>query len=99
MILVERALLIINRTSGVGHGEGLADKLTSLFNQGLTGVSQIHVKLVSDHAEARACTAGFLSEFRAPAFIVAGGGGGTLRAVIEGICDAQPSATLPGPEY
>jgi hypothetical protein len=98
MFPVERALLIINRTAGTGHGEGIAEKLTLLFKESLFGVSQVLVKLVSDHAETRACTAGFISESEAPAFVVAGGGGGTLRAVIGGICDAQPSAALPGPE-
>ena len=82
---VERALLIINRTAGTGEGDAIADKLTLLFKQGLEGLSQVQVELVNNHAAARACAAGFLSESEAPALIVAGGGGGTLRAVIEGI--------------
>src|ERR671923_1812687 len=80
---VERALLIINRNSGTGQGELLAAKLTSLFKQGLAELSHVRVESVSDHAAARACAAEFISESEAPALIVAGGGGGTLRAVIE----------------
>jgi len=96
MFPVERALLIINRTAGTGGGESIAEKLTLLFKQGLEQLSEVKVNLVSNHAAARACAAGFISESEAPALIVAGGGGGTLRAVIEGICDSRTSADLPG---
>ena len=89
MFPVERALLIINRNAGTGQGESVAEKLASLFRQGLDELSQVKVELVSNHADARACAAGFISESEAPALIVAGGGGGTLRAVIEGICDTH----------
>lgn len=97
MFPVERALLIINRMAGTGQGESVAENLTLLFRQGLDGLSQVKIELVSDHADARACAAGFMSETEAPGLIVAGGGGGTLRAVIEGICDSH-LAELPGPE-
>ena len=89
MFPVERALLIINRSAGTGQGESLAKRLSSLFKQGLSGLSQLKVELVSDHADARARAAGFMSESEVPALIVAGGGGGTLRAVIEGVYDTH----------
>ena len=89
MFPVERALLIINRSAGTGQDGPVVERLTGYFEQGLSGLSQMKVELVSDHAEARARAAGFLSESEAPALIVAGGGGGTLRAVIEGIYDTH----------
>jgi diacylglycerol kinase family enzyme len=92
MFSVERALLIINRAAGTGEGETIAEKLTVLFKQGLDGLSRLEVRLVSDHPAARACVAEFLSESEAPALVVAGGGGGTLRAVIEGICESREAA-------
>jgi diacylglycerol kinase family enzyme len=98
MFPVERALLVINLTAGTGQGESIADKLTLLFRQGLDELSQVQVELVSSHTAARACAARFISESEAPALVVAGGGGGTLRAVIEGICDSHVSAELPGPQ-
>lgn len=98
MFPVERALLIINKSAGTGSGESVGEQLSSLFRQNLDGLSQVKVESVSNHADARACAAGFMSESEAPALIVAGGGGGTLRAVIEGICDTRPLAELPGPE-
>lgn len=98
MFPVERALLIINRTAGTGQDESVVETLTSIFTQNLDELREVKVELVSNHADARACAAGFVSESEAPALVVAGGGGGTLRAVIEGICDTRVSAKLPGPE-
>jgi Diacylglycerol kinase catalytic domain len=95
MFPVERAFLIINRAAGTGQSESVAETLSLLFKQGLDDLSRVEVRFVSDHPAARRCTAEFLSESRAPALIVAGGGGGTLRAVIEGICDAHG---LTGPQ-
>jgi Diacylglycerol kinase catalytic domain len=92
MFPVERALLIINRAAGTGEGDSLAEELTLLFKQGLAGVARVRIELVSDHPAARACATAFLTESEAPALIVAGGGGGTLRAVIEGICETRGSA-------
>jgi Diacylglycerol kinase catalytic domain len=98
MFPVERALLIINVTSGTGCGEELAGRLTTDFRQALTGLASAHVKLVRDHAETRAVANGFIRESERPALVVAGGGGGTLRAVIEGICDSGTPTALPGKE-
>ena len=98
MLPPERALLIINQTSGTGHSESIAEELSSLFKQGLNGLTDVRAELVSDHATARRYTTKFITEAEAPAVVVAGGGGGTLRAVVEGVCDACSSAGLPGPE-
>src|SRR5215216_5600175 len=96
MFPVERALLIINRTAGTGQCESIAEKLAALFTDGLREVSELKVELVSDHAAARARAAGFISESEGPAVVVAGGGGGTLRAVIEGIWDSGPERVRVG---
>lgn len=95
MLPVQRALLIINRTAGTGQSESTLENLTSLFKEHLHKLSAVRVELVSNHNDARVCAARFISESDAPAFVVAGGGGGTLRAVVEGICT---SAEVPGPE-
>lgn len=95
MFPVTRALLIINRKAGTGQGDVVAEKLTSLFRQSLDQLSNVKVELVGDHLAARTCAAEFISACEAPAFVVAGGGGGTLRATIEGICDARDSKELP----
>jgi diacylglycerol kinase family enzyme len=98
MLSVERALLIINRNAGTGQRDAIAKTLTLLFSRGLDQLSQIRVEQVTNHAAARACVAEFISESEGPALVVAGGGGGTLRATIEGICDSRVSEALPGPQ-
>jgi len=89
MFPVKRALLIINRTAGTGQGDSVVKDLTQIFKQGLGELSQVKVELVSSHADARACTEEFVCASETPALVVAGGGGGTLRAVIEGVCDSR----------
>src|SRR5258705_6545797 len=98
MSSVERALLIINRTAGIGQGELIAEKLGLLFKEGLRKLKQVQVELVSNHESVRACAAQFICESEAPAVVVAGGGGGTLRAIIEGICGVYDSTPPPGPK-
>jgi diacylglycerol kinase family enzyme len=89
MLPVARALLIINRTAGAGQDEASVAQLTSLFRRELAELRDVQVELVSNHADARACAARFSTANETPALIVAGGGGGTLRAVIEGICESR----------
>src|SRR5262245_21430295 len=88
MFPVARALLIINRTAGVGQDEAIVAQLASLFRRELVELRDVQVEPVSNHADARTCAARFSTASEAPALIVAGGGGGTLRAVIEGIHDS-----------
>src|ERR1041384_6018932 len=88
MFPIARALLIINRTAGAGQDDAIVAQLTSLFRRELAELTDVQVELVSDHADARTHAARFSTASEAPALIVAGGGGGTLRAVIEGICNS-----------
>jgi diacylglycerol kinase family enzyme len=97
MFPIKRALLIINRTAGVGN-DVVAEKLRSMFEGSLSGRAEVKVELVSDHQTARDCTTEFMRASNEPSVIIAGGGGGTLRAVIEGICGECASGPLPGPE-
>ena len=85
MFPVDRALLIINWAAGTGQGESTVERLGSLFKESLAELSEARVELVDDHATAHDCSEQFISSSDAPALVVAGGGGGTLRAVIEGV--------------
>jgi hypothetical protein len=58
----------------------------------------LRVEVVGDHPAARACAGEFLDASDAPALILVGGGGGTLRAVIEGLCEDSEVGHLPGRE-
>lgn len=93
---VTRALLIINRTAGIGQDGACVDELASLFKRELSALRDVQVELVNNHADARRCAARFSTASEAPALIVAGGGGGTLRAVVEGIYDSGNSAVRVG---
>lgn len=53
--------------------------------------------IVVDHPGARSAAFRFVKAGARPALVVAAGGGGTLRAVVEGVMDAFPSAP-PGAE-
>src|SRR5205807_3444146 len=97
MIPIKRALLIINRVAGVGN-DVVAVKLRSMFEESLSGGVEVKVELVSDHQTARNCTTEFMRASNEPSVVIAGGGGGTLRAVIEGICREHASGPLPGSE-
>ncbi|HAF18877.1 MAG TPA: hypothetical protein DCK96_03905, partial [Chloroflexi bacterium] len=52
---------------------------------------------VDDHPEARSAAAHHASAGPRPSLVVAAGGGGTLRAVVEGVLEAFPD-TPPGPD-
>lgn len=81
-------LLVLNRSSGVGHDRDSARRLAD-------ALGGADVAVVDDHPEARIATAHFVAAAARPALVVAAGGGGTLRAVVEGVMDVFPD-TPPG---
>jgi Diacylglycerol kinase catalytic domain len=95
---VERVLLVINRASGTGHGGGVVDGLRAVLGGSFGGRAALRVEVVEDHPAARRCVAGFLEGSDTPALVVAGGGSGTLHAVIEGLCEGSASGRPPGRE-
>jgi hypothetical protein len=96
--VVQRTLLIVNRTSGTGHSHAVVEKLRETLAWSLGGRATLRVKMVDDHPSARACAAEFLAASDAPALVIVGGGSGTLRAVIEGLCEGSPTGRPPGRE-
>ena len=96
--MVERVLLVINRSSATGHGGATVDHLRSTLDEALGHETELQVEVVDDHSQAREQTKAFLATSDAPALVIAGGGGGTLRAVIEGICMGSEPGRLPGRE-
>jgi hypothetical protein len=96
--IVERILLIVNRTAGIGHGHALVDRLRTMLAKPFGEQATLRVEVVGDHPAARARANEFLGASKAPALILVGGGGGTLRAVIEGLCEGSEEGRLPGRE-
>jgi len=96
--MVERVLLVVNRSSATGHSGVTVDRLRSTLDEALGHKIGIQVEVVDDHSQAREQTKAFLAISDAPALVIAGGGSGTLRAVIEGICVGSEPGHLPGRE-
>ncbi len=94
--MVERLLLLVNQSSGTGYGPELVAPLVRELRVTAGWPEELETELVADHPAARAAARRFVGASPLPATIIAAGGGGTLRAVVEGACDG--SAGLPRPE-
>jgi hypothetical protein len=89
--------VILNRASGTGHSDQLADQLSTALESGYGSSLEIHTVVVDDHPGARSAAAHHASAAPRPSLVVAAGGGGTLRAVVEGVLEAFPTGP-PGPD-
>jgi Diacylglycerol kinase catalytic domain len=98
VIVAERILLIVNRSAGIGHGDATVEGLRAMLAELSGEQATLRVEVVEDHPAARGCANEFLAASDAPALVVVGGGSGTLRAVIEGLCEGRAAGELPGHE-
>lgn len=85
-------LLLLNRASGTGHAAQDADQLAGQLVDGYGAQIEVTPTVVDDHPAARSAAAGFAATGQRPTLIVAAGGGGTLRAAVEGVMDAFPQS-------
>ena len=93
--MVERVLLVVNRSSGTGHGPAAAVQLINQLRTALAPMAEVEVEVVDDHPTARGLAREFLAASPRPSALIVAGGGGTLRAVVEGVCD-NAGDVLPG---
>ena len=98
MPIAERILLIVNRSAGIGHGDPVVDRLRAMLVKLLGEQATLQVQVVPGHPDARTRAKEFLDASDVPGLILVGGGGGTLRAVIEGLCEGSEGRRLPGRE-
>jgi hypothetical protein len=96
--IAERILLIVNRSAGIGHGDPVVGRLRAMLAELLGEQTTLQVEVVADHPTARRRAKEFLDASDVPGLILVGGGGGTLRAVIEGLCEGSEEGRLPGRE-
>ena len=89
-------LLLLNQASGTGHAGSLAERLAEAIRTGYGGPLDVGARVVDSHPAARSAAAEFVADQR-PSLVAAAGGGGTLRAVVEGVMDAFPLAP-PSPD-
>lgn len=90
-----RHLLVINRSAGTRLGKGAIDQLRALAESSIQPGDELQLEVATDHPEVAAATERFLLNSTSPATIIAGGGGGTLRAAIESVCRAFADSELP----
>jgi hypothetical protein len=81
------ALLVVNGPSGAGRSSADLAALTEVFHARLSDIPCRWVKLTHDHDEVTGQTKAFLASTPGPHFVLAGGGGGTLRAVAQGVME------------
>src|SRR5207245_2969307 len=93
--MVTRILLIVNRSSGTGCSPALVGALMEELRNVGGWPEELEVALVEDHPSARRAARSFLADSGRPAALIVAGGGGTLRAAVEGICDSS-AGELPG---
>jgi diacylglycerol kinase family enzyme len=94
--MVERLLLLVNRSSGTGHHPALVDRLAGELRQVPGTTADLDVEVVDDHPSARRLARQFVAASPRPAALIVAGGSGTLRAAVEGVCD-NAGRVLPGP--
>lgn len=85
--MIDRVLLVVNRAAATGHGAAAVEALRDLLADALGRAAAPIVEAVEDHAAARAGVRAFLRESGAPAAVIAAGGAGTFRAVVEAACE------------
>jgi Diacylglycerol kinase catalytic domain len=93
--MVERVLLLVNRSAGTGHRSDLAVQMGNQLRKAAGPVAELDVEVVDDHPAARSLARDFLAASPRPCALIVAGGGGTLRAVVEGVCE-NAGEVLPG---
>jgi diacylglycerol kinase family enzyme len=84
---VKSALLVINRTSGTGRTPGDVDCLRTAFYHLFASIPNCIFVVTNSHDEVVRQTRDFLTSAPGPHFLLAGGGGGTNRALVQGLME------------
>ena len=91
--MIERVLLIVNSASGTGCAAGLPAELLAGLHESCPGLREVELAIVCRHPDAREAAAEFAAGSDGTPAVIAGGGGGTLRAAVEGVIDAGVGET------
>lgn len=91
-----KLLLAINTSAGTGHDRALGREMAQVLRQRLGAGHSVQLGWGRGHGEIRGHASEFARQNINDSVIIAGGGGGTLRAVIEGVGDSAKAGKLPG---
>ena len=89
-------LLAINSSAGTGHDLSLGEEMVRILQKRLGLSHSINLIRSESHKEIKERSRAFAEQHPSDTVIIAGGGGGTLRAVIEGVGDSAKTQILPG---
>src|SRR5947209_7206176 len=78
---VHQILLLVHEKSANGHDVGEVKALATSLRERLPHAIAIEARAANDHDAVKACAHAFAAAHDGPSVIIAGGGGGTLRAV------------------
>ena len=85
---IASALLVVNETSGSGRGFDDILRLRREFHACFGSVASHIFETTQGHAEVTQVTRDFVCSHEGPHLLLSGGGGGTNRAVVQGLFDA-----------
>jgi hypothetical protein len=91
---IESALLVVNRASGNGRTTEDIERLQSAFHDCFDPIANKVFEVTEGHGEVVHLTQDFLASFRGPCFLLSGGGGGTNRAVVQGLLKEAEKGTI-----
>lgn len=84
---IESALFIVNRPSGNGRTTEDLERLQSAFHDCFVPIANRVFEVTEGHDEVLNLTQAFLASFQGPCFLLSGGGGGTNRALVQGLLE------------
>ncbi len=90
-----KLLLAINTSAGTGHDPALGREMAQTLRHRLGEKHPVQLGWGCGHREIRWHASEFARQNKHDSVIIAGGGGGTLRAVIEGVGDSAGTGKLP----
>jgi hypothetical protein len=91
---IERVLLLVHERSATGHDLREVRALARALRAHLPRSIGIEARTAKDHHDVKASSRDFADAYDGPVAIIAGGGGGTLRAVLEAVIDANASERI-----
>src|SRR5512134_1978195 len=90
-MLPESVFFVLHRPSGTGHSAAEAGRLQAEFHCRFGGIACRASALAASHDDVVRMTRDFLAWAPAPSLLIAGGGGGTFRAMVQGVMECADS--------